>query len=632
MLDAMRRHTTGWIAKVLLGLLVVSFAIWGIGDVFRGFAPNQVATVGSVTIRDVDFNEVYQRELSNYQRQTNRALTRDQAQQLGLPARVLSQLVTEAALDDRARALRLDITDAELVRQIQSDPSFRDANGAFNRQAFGQLLRDNGWSEDQYVVTRRATAKRQLLVDSLIGGVTTPDVYMEAVNRYRAEERTIDTLTVTADLVGTIEPPTDDQLKAFFEPRKAAFRAPEYRKATVMTATVERLAELEEVAEDDLRRVYEGQSARFTTPEQRRIQRLSFPDRATAEAIRARLIAGEAIDGIITERGLRPEDVNLGLLARDRVIDTILAEKVFTLPAAGVTDVFEGRFGSIQIAVVSEILPESRKSFEDASAEIRQRIATERAEERLINLRNEVEDARAGGGSLAEVATRLKLDTLTIEAIDREGKAPDGTSVGGLPTVAGLVNQFFETDVGIEADPVSLGGRGFVWFEVLGITPARDRTLEEARAQAEVRWRIEETAKRINDRATEALERLKKGEAIADVAQALGGSVRSFDKITRVTQSPDIPATLLTSAFEVPQGTAGSAIGADTARILFVVREVTEPVFFADAPDLAGPRSALASSMQNTLLDEYLKKVQSDVGVTINQAVVNRVLGATQSN
>src|SRR6185436_17377808 len=103
-----------------------------------------------------------------------------------------------------------------------------------------------------------------------------------------------------------------------------------------------------------------------------------------------------------------------------------------------------------------------------------------------------------------EVAKKLGLTVRTIDAIDRQGRAPDGVAVPGLPQGADVIAAAFAADVGVESDPLDIGrGNGYVWYEVSEIIPSRERTLEEVKDQVEARWRDDEIAARLRAKATE---------------------------------------------------------------------------------------------------------------------------------
>ena len=132
---------------------------------------------------------------------------------------------------------------------------------------------------------------------------------------------------------------------------------------------------------------------------------------------------------------------------------------------------------------VTAITPEVVKSLAEATPEIRKDLALAEANRILLDVHDNYEDSRAAGESLREAAAKLSLDVVTVEAVDRAGQRPDGTVVNDLPQSKELLDAAFETEAGIENPPVNIGSTGYVFYEVEGITPARDRTLDEVKAK-----------------------------------------------------------------------------------------------------------------------------------------------------
>src|SRR5215218_8982173 len=100
MLEALRKRASGWVAQLFLALLVVSFAIWGVSDIFTGFRSDTVASVGNTDIRIQDFSRQYELATRQLGQQLGQQVTPEQAQMFGLPGQVLGRLVAEATLND----------------------------------------------------------------------------------------------------------------------------------------------------------------------------------------------------------------------------------------------------------------------------------------------------------------------------------------------------------------------------------------------------------------------------------------------------------------------------------------------------------------------------------------------------
>src|SRR5215471_7956922 len=154
MLRGLRKASSNWLGKLVMAgvvaFLIVSFAIWGIGDIFRGFGRSTVAKVGSVEIGMEQFRQTYNERIQQLGRRLGKPITPDQARALRLDRQIVGQLVADTALDERARQMRLNLADAEVARQIMNEPNFRGPDGQFDRSRFEQMIRAAGYSEPRF--------------------------------------------------------------------------------------------------------------------------------------------------------------------------------------------------------------------------------------------------------------------------------------------------------------------------------------------------------------------------------------------------------------------------------------------------------------------------------------------------
>src|SRR4051794_33547029 len=159
MLEGMRKASQGWMGRIVMALIMgfisLSFAIWGVGDIFRGFGTGKLAQVGETEIPVEAFRNAYQTQLQTMQREARRAITNDQARAMGLDQQVLGKLVAEAILDQRVKTLGLAMSDADIAKGILNDPTFAGPTGKFDTTKFQELLRDNGYNEQTFVREQR---------------------------------------------------------------------------------------------------------------------------------------------------------------------------------------------------------------------------------------------------------------------------------------------------------------------------------------------------------------------------------------------------------------------------------------------------------------------------------------------
>src|SRR5262249_22113718 len=276
---------------------------------------------------------------------------------------------------------------------------------------------------------------------------------------------------------GTIDPPSPETLAAYFDEHKAQFRAPEYRKISFVAITPEEIGKWTDVSDDDAKKLFEQRKDKLGTPEKRQVSQIVFPNVEEAQAARGRITSGTSFEDIAKEHKLADADVDLGLVAKSGILDPAIADAAFSLPSGEVSQPVQGRFG-VALVKVGVIQPGIEPDYASVSNDLKKEIAVERARTQVATLRDKMEDERGGGASVIEAAQKLGLSPVTIDAVDRSGKTPSGQPVTNIPPGLDVISQAFSSDVGVDNDAISYKG-GYVWYDVLGITPPRDRTLEE---------------------------------------------------------------------------------------------------------------------------------------------------------
>lgn len=612
---------------VVMGVLILSFAVWGIADIFKGFGQSTLATIGKTEISTEQFRQIYTEKLQQLGRQFGRPLTMDQARAFGLDRQVLQQTIAEAALDEEARRMKLGQSDAEIMRMIYSDPNFRGVAGNFDPARFQATIRQFGFTEQRYIAEQRRVSLRRQIAGTVSAGLEPPKVMIEALSRFQNEQRTIDYVKLNAAQAGTIDPPAPEALAAYFEDRKTQFRAPEYRKISFVVVTPEEIGKWSEVSDDEAKKIFEQNRSRLGTPERRQVSQIVFPNAEEAAAARGRLVGGMSFEDLAKERGLNPSDVDLGTIARSAIIDSAVAEAAFALPEGEISQPVPGRFG-VALVKIGKIEPGVEPTYESVATTIKKEIATEQARAKVSDLYNKMEDERGGGAGVIEAAQKLGLSAVTINAVDRSGRLPDGQPVTNIPRGIDVVSQAFNSNVGVENDPIQFNG-GYVWYDVLEVTASRERTLDEVKDQVEAKWRDDQITSRLRTRATEMVQKLDQGGKLADEAVAVGSKVETAKDVRRDASLPGLPASAITAAFRTPKDAVGQTAGAGGSEwIVFRVTDISVPAVDLASDDIKKLKDTLQRGLTDEQVAQYISKIEQTIGTTINRAAFAQVTGA----
>ncbi len=620
MLDALRKGAGSIAAKFLLGILILSFAVWGVGDMVVGRPSGNVATVAGQNVSIEDYRRRFDRELTLLSIQLRKRLTPQDGRSFGLDQRVLGQLLVDA----HARDLGLGLSDEAVAVRIQSVPSFQDDDGKFSKARFDETLRQLGFSEQGFVHFERLEAIRGQIVGQLRTVVSS--TLLDAVNRFENEERTVDYFAVPVEQAGAVPAPDETKLKEFYDQNLRNYVAPETRKLSVVLATPAVLKDKASVTDEEVRAFFEGNQGRFGTPERRKVQQITFPDKAAAEAAYAALVAGKDFLEVAKAAGRTEADIDRGTVGKEGLLDPAIAEAAFALAKDTFSKPVEGAL-STSIVRVGEITAATIKPFEEVKAGIEDDLLLERARRLIGDLHDKIEDLRAAATPLKDIAAQLGLKHVEVPAIDKSGNGKDGVAIADLQPFPQIVKLAYESDVGVETDPVDLGRDGYAWVDVLELTPERQKPLPEVGDALKLAY-VEAEGRRLLGELVEKLgQRAGKGEDMKSIASEVGASVLSSPAFKRTGKVEGLPPTLPQRAFTVGKGGAASVASENgKARVLFRVTEVIAPKPLDDArrKELS---EALARQGESDLTAEYAAALEKKYGLVVNQSVFQQIIG-----
>ncbi|KAB2937676.1 MAG: SurA N-terminal domain-containing protein [Hyphomicrobium sp.] len=632
MLDALRRGSTGLVAKVLFALLVLSFAIWGVADVFTGWGRGALAKIGSQEIRLEEYQRAFQNEINLISQQAGRRITTEQAHAAGLDNRVLAQLIAWSAVEQHADELNLALSDTSLAEAMKNDQAFKGPDGKFNRLAFENVLDRLGVSERGFLQLRRRDELREQLTSALINGVAVPDAMIEVLNAWKNETRVAEHFTIDADKAVTVPEPDEAKLKATYEANKANFMAPEFRKLALLVLSIDNVKKTMEVSDAEAQTSYEETKKDYNTPERRRVQQIAFKDKAAAEVAKKAIADGKSFGDAAKDAGAKDSDIDLGLISKDRLIDPKIADAVFSLPKDTVSDPIEGRFATVLVRV-TDIQPAVDRTFADVKNEVKDKLATKKAAAQMQTLLDQVEDQRSAGKSLKEIGEAMKLQFYEIPEADRSNKDRQGKPAILIRDPAAVLNVAFGSGVGIENDVVEVGGDSYAWVDVLDVMAEKQKPFDEVKDAVKQFFIKQERERLVSELAGKLVERADNGEAMSVLATAGGAAkVATTPPFNRTTEPQGMSRDAVARAFTLAKGKAGSAPDSNNkSRIVFKVTEITPAPAVSEAQ-----RNTIASELKNQLADEtlseYVLALQKSLGTHIYEDEFKKATGAASGD
>ena len=620
------------IMALVLGFIILSFAVWGIGDRFTNFNADQLASVGDTKISVQDYRNAYQTELQQLQEKAKRGITNTEAKRMGVDRQVLSRLLSNAILDHEAGKLGLAVGDSEIVKQITQDPVFFGRDGQFDRDRFNLLLSENNISEGTYVREQRGLTMRRDVSEAVTGGVEVPQIVKQAIFRYQSEVRDLTYFTLPASAAGQVPAPTQVQLQQFYDERPNAFTAPEFRKLVVVSVVPGNLVKPDAVSDADARKRYdEFKDTLYRIPERRAVGQLFFSDAGAAKAARDALDKGQSFADLLKAQKKTEADVSLGTVTKEQLGDKALGDAVFALPDGGTSQPVKTQFGTVLVHV-AKIEPGRSRSFDEAKPELTNQLAIIRAKTQSDKLRDDIENQRAAGKTLTEAATAAGVKPRTIDAVDAQGFDRAHKPVEGLVDGPATLKAAFGADIGADTEYLPASGGGNVWYEVLGVDAAHKLPLAEVKPRVAEMWTTDETARRLAKASEAIVGEIDGGKPAAAVAAA-HGDLKLF-KATDLSRSgaPELPASVAAAIFQVPVGKAGAAPVPGGARIVFKVDAARVPTLKPDDPQLDKLMGQVKGGIADDVLAQYLSEAQHEIGVKLNERALQSALADDSSS
>ena len=625
MLRSLRETTGSWVVKIFLGLIMLSFTVWGVGDVLQGPSDSTVAVVGNAEITANNFSTSYQRE---YQRLANRfggRLSNEDARNLGLIDVTLQQVIGQALFQQAAADLELTASDTVIVADIRANPTFRNAVGQFDPLIFEQALANNGFNEASYV----AAARRDIARDQLLGAITAnakaPAALVDRLFSYRGEQRIAELLIVPESATAQIAEPNDATLQDYYRSNEADFTAPELRAVTYFTLQPQDLVSEVTVSDEDIAKEYDIRLDEFVTLERREVAQLLYENKEAAQTAYDRLSKGEELMVIAQEtKSLTASEPSLGLITKTG-LPTEARNVVFGLPTGQSSQPVKTGFGWHVFHVV-RIEPGSTKAIDDVREQLQQDIGLQRAGDTLFDIANNIEDEFAGGASITEAANRLNITIKQLAAVDAAGRNADGNEIEGLPNIRNFVPAIFTAQVGDEPAMQEDDSGSYFVISVSEVIPPAVRPFEKIRAKVRAGWEKNTRNDAAKKTADEIGEKVRLGGDIGGFAGANGVSFKVSEPLTRdrLGADYDVTAELLVGLFTLLPGEV--TVAALPARDGYAVAKLKE-INVAD-PALSGDlRKALDRSIQQSVLGDIIATYRSvlaqEYGVEINQGAID---------
>ncbi|MEL6678021.1 MAG: SurA N-terminal domain-containing protein [Pseudomonadota bacterium] len=618
MLQAIRSSRSNVFGWILILLLIVALAGFGFSDLVTGGRSNTVATVGDQEVTVQQFAQAFQNRQQQISRQVGNRVSTQELVQAGADRVVLEELTRVAAVDSEASALGLSVSDDIVRRSLAETEAFRGVDGSFSADMYEFALNNANLRPSEYEQSVRTETARAMLVQIVTSGVSVPDSATRTIISYIGEERGFDWVLVPSAGREVLTEPSDAELQEFLEGNPELFRRPERREVSYLVLDPAVLAQTIEFSDEELMAEYEARAGEFSQPERRIVDQIGFGTMEEAAAAAAQLGAGEtSVAEIAAARGIDGGDFSLGAITRN-ALSGEAAEAVFGTDGTGFVGPVETDLGPAVFAV-NAVLAAQNQSFEEARETLARDLALTEAEELAITESVLADELIAGGTPSEDIAaeTAFTFGTVSLTANGGPGVAADPV----------FRAEAFAAGVEEDRDLVETEGRVFYRVRVDDIVPATVPPLDEIRDEVVAAWTAAQRADSARAQAAELLTDAEGGTALADIAVALGQTVRTVEPLGREGQAEDLPIAAMQAVFALDEGGVTTLDTAEGTAILKLTTIDRYDFGAEGSDDLVGFYSArFGAGIQQDVLNAFVNARLNERGVNVNNGIVQQVL------
>jgi peptidyl-prolyl cis-trans isomerase D len=629
-----RKYAGYVIMFLLMSMLIISFAFWGIGDMLRmGGGSREVAHVGGTHIpvygwvggTSVPIEEVrdrFNRQIEQIQQQTGQRPEPEQALRFGLHLRALEDVLQRAVIDYAMQQYGLVVGMTEVQALIARNPAFVGPTGSFDANKYRGLLQQARISEASYV----ADVRRQIASAQLFGTVRAeglgPTSLRDDIFKMEAEKRVAETVYIPDAIIVDVPKPTAEQLNAYFDANKNKFQIPEFRAFSYVLLTVDDVMAQVTVTPEQVKQEYDARQAEFGSPEKRDVDQAMADNEDKAKKIIELAKSGKSLEDAAKDvLGSADGVIKLGSVQKKDLPAGPLADGVFAAPEGIAPEPVKSPLGW-HVLRINKIEAGKVTPFDEVKAKLETELKAQLAPDLLIKLVTDFDRSLSKTQSMVASAQEFNLKVRTIENVDSRGQDSSGKQVVSGPAASELVQAAFATRESSESQLLETPKGEYFVVRTDRVTPARTPALSEVEAKVVEAWQTEERRKRADAKVKEALDKANGGGDLGAIAKELGLELRTTKPVTRYEADT---GNYLTQAatqelFKLAVGKAQSVRSAEGS-VIVRPKEI-------QAADLAKDKDAverfgkqLDGMVANDLVAQLLAALRAKYGVTVNEQV-----------
>ncbi len=627
MLQELRDKAKSFVSYFLLVLLVLSFGIWGIEDIFRNAGQKDwIAKVGGTKIHPNLVSREFQNEVNQLRNLLGPEFNRAKARELGLLDRALTRLVTVTALNMETAYLGLNIPREQIIRTLEQTPQLRNPDGSFNARLFQSMIAQQGMNEASFIAAQKQIIARNLMMRGLTAPIMVPDAALNDLATAQAQKRVAEIVRISAADLASV-PPTKEQLQKYYEANKNNYQAPETRSFKLLVLSPGDAAAGVGVSEEDVKKAYEEHKDSYSVPEKRDVVQVVLADEEKANAF-VTDAKQNGLPAAAKTAGL--ETVKLDNLAKSDVPPE-LADGIFGASANAVTGPIKTGLGW-HVFVVKTIEGGKTPSFDDVKKEVRTRLQEEHSAEAMVQTANKVDDMLAGGKKLDEIAAALDLKVQSFEARDRNGIGADKTGTSNkVPYPDDTLRAAFQYNEGEASPMIERKEGGYLVVEITKVSPAHVLEFSAVESRLKTDWQQNAKGELAKTRAEEIAKELKEGKALSSITGTGVNKSTSPAIAMDDTKQKDVPREVLAPLFNMKKGEA-AVVSTATGDVVVRVKEIIPATEKDVEARRAILKNRLAQEWSGMLADELTHALRDIYPVEVDQKGLTALTADTDAN
>ncbi|MDP1618509.1 peptidylprolyl isomerase [Phenylobacterium sp.] len=625
MLTAFRAFAKSWVAALLIGLLIISFAVFGMSDVLQGQFSNDVIKAGDRTLSDTGFRRKYDQWRQQTEQQVGQPITPQMADENGIIPRLLEQIATSEALMAMLHKVGIRPGDSLVADQLRQIPAFFDPiTGRFDSNLMAQRLSQADLTPDDFLVELKDEIAQQHFAAGLVSGLRAPRAYGALAAMIDREQRDLGYFQVDVNNVEEPALPTDAQLQAFMQENAAQLTQPEYRVLSLVRFAPRPQDFEVEVTQAQLQERFEFRRDTLSQPETRTLVQIPAKDQAAAARIAQRLREGEDPGAVARDLGVDP--IRYDGRPRTAIADRKVAEAAFALAAGEVSTPIEGDLG-FAVVKVTAVTPGRQPTLEDVRPMLEAEIREDAAAEKVYERTQAYEEAHIGGASLAEAAQAAEATVITLPAISEQGRTPEGQPVDGITPK--VLETAFGLSEGGESDLTELAEGQYFAVKVERVIPAALPPLDEVRPLLARAWMQREMVRRLEAKAAELAELVRGGQTLEAAAGTIGARVTRATSLSRATaqQTEQLSEDMLVKAFSAEPDEVFTARAVDFAVVVAKLEAIRPGATAEIAAAVENGRGQASMALFRDIAEAASLSAREKVRVRIDENRARAVLG-----